>query len=222
MATLPLRVRFPARADAPLVAAGPGRAAGLGLFLLSHLVDFARWQRVLSLWLRGAIVVLLVLALGRPEPGAADPRAVCRLRRGPQREHRRAGNQAIDDVSDQGGCRMPARTGSRCCRLHASRASFGPATRPLTAIKAAQASAPEERRWRPAQPRPEPEDATGLDRKGTDLAAALQVAAAAIPPFYVPRIVLLSDGNPTAGDALKAAAALQRQGRGAHVPVAGP
>ncbi len=48
-----------------------------------------------------------------------------------------------------------------------------------------------------------------LDRKGTDLAAALEVAAAAIPPFYVPRIVLISDGNPTAGDAFKAAAALQ-------------
>ena len=55
----------------------------------------------------------------------------------------------------------------------------------------------------------EPADAQGLDRKGTDLAAALQVAAAAIPPFYVPRIVLLSDGNATAGDALKAAASLK-------------
>ena len=34
-----------------------------------------------------------------------------------------------------------------------------------------------------------PTDADGLDRKGTDLAAALEVAAAAVPPFYVPRIV---------------------------------
>ena len=59
------------------------------------------------------------------------------------------------------------------------------------------------------KPAAEPEDARGLDRKGTDLAAALQVAAAAIPPFYVPRIVLLSDGNPTAGDVLKTAAALK-------------
>ena len=34
-------------------------------------------------------------------------------------------------------------------------------------------------------------DPGGLDRKGTDLAAALEVAAAAVPPFYVPRIVLM-------------------------------
>ncbi len=60
-----------------------------------------------------------------------------------------------------------------------------------------------------ARPNSEPSDAKGLDRKGTDLAAALEVAAAAIPPFYVPRIVLLSDGNATTGDALKTAAALR-------------
>ena len=44
-----------------------------------------------------------------------------------------------------------------------------------------------------------------LDDKGTDLAAAIEVAAGAIPPSYVPHIVLLSDGNQTSGDALKAA-----------------
>src|SRR5439155_26799818 len=38
------------------------------------------------------------------------------------------------------------------------------------------------------------------DDKGTDLASAIEVAAAATPPFYVPKIVLLSDGNATAGD----------------------
>ncbi len=43
------------------------------------------------------------------------------------------------------------------------------------------------------------------DDKGTNIASAIEVAAAAIPPFFVPKIVLLSDGNQTAGDALKAA-----------------
>ncbi len=42
---------------------------------------------------------------------------------------------------------------------------------------------------------------------GTDIAAAIQTAAAAIPPSYVPRLVLLSDGNATQGDAIAAAAA---------------
>ena len=45
----------------------------------------------------------------------------------------------------------------------------------------------------------------GEEDKGTNIAAALEVAAAAIPPFYVPKIVLLSDGNQTTGDAVKSA-----------------
>jgi len=44
-----------------------------------------------------------------------------------------------------------------------------------------------------------------IDDRGTNLAAAIEVAAAAIPPFYVPQVVLLSDGNATLGDARKAA-----------------
>ncbi len=43
------------------------------------------------------------------------------------------------------------------------------------------------------------------DPKGTDLAAAIEVATAACPPFHVPRVVLLSDGNQTSGDVIKAA-----------------
>jgi len=43
-----------------------------------------------------------------------------------------------------------------------------------------------------------------LDVDGTNLASAIRVAAAAIPPGYVPRVVLLADGNQTAGDALEA------------------
>ncbi len=42
----------------------------------------------------------------------------------------------------------------------------------------------------------------------TDIALALQTAAAAAPPNLVPHIVLLSDGNQTAGNALHQAAAL--------------
>ena len=74
----------------------------------------------------------------------------------------------------------------------------------------------------PASPTPEPADAKGLDRKGTDLAAALEVAAAAIPPFYVPRIVLLSDGNPTHRRRAQGRRGAAGQGRGADRPAAGP
>jgi Ca-activated chloride channel family protein len=49
------------------------------------------------------------------------------------------------------------------------------------------------------------DDGVAVDDRATNLAAAIEVAAAATPPFYVPKIVLLSDGNQTVGDALKAA-----------------
>jgi Mg-chelatase subunit ChlD/uncharacterized membrane protein len=45
------------------------------------------------------------------------------------------------------------------------------------------------------------------DRGPTDLAAAILTARSLVPADRVPRIVLLSDGNPAAGDALAAAAA---------------
>ncbi|MEK6257523.1 MAG: VWA domain-containing protein [Planctomycetota bacterium] len=50
-----------------------------------------------------------------------------------------------------------------------------------------------------------PDFKSQLDRNATDIAAAIRSAAGAMPPDYVPRIVLLSDGNQTAGDALQAA-----------------
>ncbi|HUE70741.1 MAG TPA: VWA domain-containing protein [Pirellulaceae bacterium] len=40
---------------------------------------------------------------------------------------------------------------------------------------------------------------------GTNLEAALEAAVASLPPGYVPQVVLLSDGNQTQGDALRAA-----------------
>jgi uncharacterized membrane protein/uncharacterized protein YegL len=52
------------------------------------------------------------------------------------------------------------------------------------------------------------ESAEKIDRAGTDLEAALDTARAELGPGYVPRIVLFSDGNPTAGDASAAAARL--------------
>ncbi|MBS0202107.1 MAG: VWA domain-containing protein [Planctomycetes bacterium] len=44
-----------------------------------------------------------------------------------------------------------------------------------------------------------------LDRNATDLAAAIRSAAGAMPPDYVPSIVLLTDGNQTIGDVMQAA-----------------
>lgn len=50
--------------------------------------------------------------------------------------------------------------------------------------------------------------ASVVDRRGTDLEAALDAARAELATGYVPRIVLFSDGRPTAGDADAALARL--------------
>lgn len=42
-------------------------------------------------------------------------------------------------------------------------------------------------------------------REGTNIEAALDVALASVPPGYVPQIVVMSDGNQTVGDSLRAA-----------------
>ena len=58
---------------------------------------------------------------------------------------------------------------------------------------------------------PPPDDAV-YRRDGTDLAAAVAVARAAIPPGYLPQLVLVSDGQQTTGDLLTTARAGERPG----------
>ena len=58
---------------------------------------------------------------------------------------------------------------------------------------------------RTLSPQTQPSDAQSVASKNSNLQAAIEVAAAGMPPQFVPRIVLLSDGNETKGDALRAA-----------------
>ncbi len=55
------------------------------------------------------------------------------------------------------------------------------------------------------QPGPN-QEAEAIRRRATNLQAALETAVAGIPAHYVPRIVLMSDGNETLGNGLQAAA----------------
>jgi Ca-activated chloride channel homolog len=54
-----------------------------------------------------------------------------------------------------------------------------------------------------------------IDRSGSDLETALDVARGELAPGYVPRIVLFTDGRATAGDTSAAVARLARE----HIPV---
>ena len=63
-------------------------------------------------------------------------------------------------------------------------------------------------------------DAGSIGHDATDIAAAIEAATAAMPPDYVPRILLLTDGNQTRGDALQAALrTANRSGRREAIPI---
>ena len=92
MGTRPLPFQIQLELTRPWWLLGLAVLPVLVYFFYRSLVDFARWQRICSLWLARLIVVLLRAGAGRAEPGPADPRAVRRLRRRPQRERRRRGD----------------------------------------------------------------------------------------------------------------------------------
>ena len=149
----------------------------LVVYFYRGLVDFARWQRVLSLASRAAVVVLLVLALAgltllRP---TRDQFVVFAIDKSLS-----VGDDSRKAAEDYMAKALPKAGPNRVAFLEF-------------------AAEPGSIRTNRATPTPIGDD------KGTNLAAAIEVAAAAIPPFYVPKIVLLSDGNATAGDAIKTA-----------------
>jgi Mg-chelatase subunit ChlD len=171
----------------------------LAYYFRHSLVDLARWQRLISLGARAGIVLLLILAL-----------AGLNLLR-PTRE------QFVVFAVDRSlsvGDEARAAADSFVRRAVEGVGTGRYAVLPFAAVPGGlQAGIPKE---------PAPDDPAappGPDPKGTDLAAAIEVAAAAIPPFYVPRIVLITDGNATTGDALKAAMALQGRVEISTVPL---
>jgi Ca-activated chloride channel homolog len=189
-------------------------------FFYRTLVDFARWQRMLSLWLRGAIVVFLLLALAglnlvRPTRELFVVFAVDR-----SASIGEPGNAAADAFVSKAAA-LAGSNRFAVLPFAAQPGSVQSGEDALKGLKKPAATAAKPESALAAVPPAEPEDAKGLDRKGTDLAAALEVASAAIPPFYVPRVVILSDGNPTTGDVQKTAAALKGKVDLITLPLAG-
>jgi Mg-chelatase subunit ChlD len=173
----------------------------LGYYFHRSLVDFVRWQRLVSLALRALIVVLLVLSLAglsllRPTREQFVVFAVD--------QSQSIGDEARKAADDYLARATPGAGANRYAVL-----PF--AAHPGTirqGVRAATSSGAD----RPTESKP-------LDAQGTDIAAAIEVAAAAIPPFYVPKIVVLSDGNATSGDVLRAAAALRGKVEVSTVPL---
>jgi Ca-activated chloride channel homolog len=152
----------------------------LGWYARHTLVDASRRQRALSLACRAAVVSLVVFALAgltarRPSQEVFVVFAVDRSESVGD-EASAAADQFID----------------RALRPGQGRAAF-------LAFAAEPGTVHEDRQA--GTERPKEESA----RLGTNLAGAIEVAAGAVPPGYVPRVVLLTDGNQTTGDARAAA-----------------
>ncbi|QEL19726.1 VWA domain-containing protein [Limnoglobus roseus] len=145
-------------------------------YYVRGLTDFARWQRVASLAARGLVVGLLVLALC----------GLTLIRPGHEQfvvfaidESLSVGEQNKAIVDDFLTKATAAAGGNKYAFIR-----FGAEPGAIVADRSL---------------------ASVINAKGTNIAAALEVSTAGIPPSYVPKIVVLSDGNQTAGDAIRAA-----------------
>lgn len=148
----------------------------LAWYFVRGLTDFSRWQRVASLVARSAVLVLLVAALcGLSWLKPAKDQYVVLV---------------IDDslsVGDEAKPNVEA-------YLYRATAAAGGNKVAFVRFGAEPGAVANDR------------NATiVVNKQGTNIAAALEVARAAIPPSHVPRLVLLSDGNQTTGDAVRTA-----------------
>jgi uncharacterized membrane protein/uncharacterized protein YegL len=161
----------------------PAMLAGLALLPLlvyytaRGLVDLPRWQRLLSLGCRAGLVALLVLAATGP--------ALLQ----PTRE------QYVVFAVDESLSVGPEARRAAQEFIDRALAHRGPHRAAFLSFAAAPGRVRTERGGDGGPP---------LDDRGTDLAAAVEVAAASAPPSHVPHVVLLTDGNETHGDALRA------------------
>lgn len=140
------------------------------------LLRCARWQRAVSLAVRTLLVVVLVLSLSGIRIRSTSPQRFVVF--------------AVDQsLSISGEADAAARAFIDRATEHAG-----------------------ENRWAVLPFAAEPGTAGDqlprtpeIDRSGTDLAAAIAAARAAIPSAWVPQVVLITDGNQTHGDAAAAA-----------------
>ena len=189
-------------------------------FFVRSLVDFPRKQRMVSLIVRSAVVILLVLSLAgltllKPTQELFVVYAVDEsLSVGAESE------KVVEDFISK-SLEKSENNETRFVRFAAEPGEFEtewkPAEKspkptedispPLGASTTEDDSTDDEAKEEDGTPTPInlPSDNVDESLKATNIAAAIEVIAAGIPPHYVPRIVMITDGNETKDDALKAA-----------------
>ena len=179
----------------------------LVLFFKRSLSDFPKFQRKISLGLRSLIVLLLILALA----------GFAWLQKTDEQYFIFLIDQSTS-ISDNGREKLDEVLGQAKESVGDNRVAFLPFASTTGEIQ--QEFGTQEKEADADQPNdnPEPDEVEIASteeladqqqqerfRDGTNIAAAIEAAAGYLPPGYVPRIVLISDGNQTQGDALAAA-----------------
>lgn len=174
--------------------------SGILLWLLYRrsLSDFPLRQRQLSLAVRGLLLVLLLCSAAGMTllKSSTTPWVVfvTDISRSIGPEGRKAVAEFLNSA-EQVRAGRPATWISFAGSPEAPLSSF-------PELKAASDSKSQSPRTEPAPPQT-PDTTT--QPPATDIERALELAIATVPPGFVPRILLLSDGNQTAGDAIAAA-----------------
>ncbi len=158
----------------------------LAYFFARSLVDLPRRQQAVSLGVRAVLLALLVLAVARP--------ALVRATRDPY----------LVFVADRSASIGPEAR-AHLARYLTAAAQYSGNCRLAYLDFAAEPGSVRTTPLAPAPPAAQPASAPAPEALGTNIAAALAVAAASVPPGYVPHVLLLTDGIETEGDALRTA-----------------
>lgn len=173
------------------------------LYYYRHsLVDFPLWQRRLSLYTRLTIILLLVFALAGLTLTLASHEQFLIVLVDQSSSIGQEGSDAQSRYLEQLEQHAKANPSSPIAKIQflPFEASPGKATSNRTQLFSKQKDEPS------ATPSTDSPAATNPPPPhGTNLEAAIEGAVASFPPGYVPQIALLSDGNQTTGDALRAA-----------------
>ncbi|MEQ1903331.1 MAG: VWA domain-containing protein [Pirellulaceae bacterium] len=158
-------------------------------FFIRSLSDFPRFQRRVSLVVRTLVLVLLILSLaglilikptGRQFVVLAIDRSL-------------SVDKEAAEVIDKFVAEAKSAAGQDVLAIM----DFANYPTPIVPV----GESPPDPTKKPADDPKQAEE----NRKATNIASAVETAAAAIPPGHVPQIVLLTDGRQTSGDVLQAA-----------------
>ena len=167
-------------------------------FFYFSLSDFPQRQRIVSLVVRTIVVILLLLSLAgltllRP---TAEQQVIFAID-----ESLSVGNESGEVIEQFLNETLEQRGSNRVDFL-----TFAVEPKPVSGVRPAAEASPE------SPPDDQSIVPTALDSGqhdpellGTNIAAAIEAASGAMSPAYVPHIVLLTDGNETIGDVLRAA-----------------